>query len=589
MGWKRPLATLRALTRSGPDPDALAAARAASAARDWGRAATAWGAIAGHPEVAILGAEPFAELGRARRLRRDLEAAQEAVERGRAVVGDDPSLAVEAGRIALRGYAASEEDDRYVWKARLLDARVWLRAARDDGTVTKPGLSTAAEIELVLRRWPEAIALSEQLAARYPDRADEAALRRATASRLAGDLAAARAALDELSAEAAGRDDAHQAARTLAANERNAEAEETFRQASERWHAGERGALGAAIPAALAGKGNPAARVARLLPVVQDLHDFLDAAHDGDLTPPASPSPAEVGDHRPVVCVSGFLYSGSGAVFDLLRGYPRFHTPFADKETGFLKKPGHLATIVEEGSGPRRPDPAVVADAVLASAFGFGQTGRHLLGWVRGDDERVDRLAGQLRWLVAELRRTWAEHGDDPGRADGEARRALRTFLDAVVADRTPPGSAALLNNPIVGHQLDRVDLFTHGVAIPVLRDPRDQYVSQKLESPYAMACDDFVAMMRDRYTRILGTLRDAELRPRLFPVRFERFVEDGSLRRELLTWLGEDPGAPAPPTFRPERSRANIGIHREDPDRHEIDRVGRALLEPFEEVVADW
>jgi hypothetical protein len=589
MGWKRPIAALRDRVRGEREPAALTEARAASRARDWGRAAEVWREVTDDPASADLGAEPFVELGRARRLSRDLEGATRAVEQGRTLVGDDPALAVEAGRIALRGYAASEEDDRYAWKARLLDARAWLRAAREDGSITKPGLSTAAEIELVLRRWPEAIALSEQLAARYPDRADEAALRRATASRLAGDLPAARAALEELSPAATARDDAQRVARVLAANERNAQAEASFRVASERWHAGVPGVLAATVPDALAGKGHPASRVERLLPVVEDLHRFLEAARQGDLTLPPSPTSETVGERRPVVCVSGFLYSGSGAVFDLLRGYPGFHTPFADKETGFLKKPGHLATILEADPGPHYPDPAVVADAVLASAFGFGQTGRPLLRWVRGDDARVERLAGQLRWLVVELHRTWATHGGEAGGARSEVRRTLRTFLDAVVADLTPPAHAALLNNPIIGHELDRVRLFADGVAVPVLRDPRDQYVSQKLESPYAMACDDFTAMMRERYGSILATLRDPELRPRLFPIRFERFVEDATLREELLAWLDVDPAATSPATFRPERSRANIGIHRDHPDREEVARVEEALLGPFEEVVSSW
>jgi tetratricopeptide (TPR) repeat protein len=590
MGLRGRFASLRARVASpatAAEPASLPVARAATAAKDWPAAAVAWRQVAEDPAATPLGAEPWAELSRARRLMRDLDGALGAVELGRAQAPGDVLLAVEHARIALRGYAASEEDERHRWKAALLAARTDLRTAREAGATSKPALQTAGDIELVLRRWQDAVDLFEELARRYPDRRDLAAVRRAEALRRAGDLVGARAALDELSAEAAADEQALLLADAVTAGEQVAAANAAMVRASVRWRAGEPGVLRAELPRALVGRGHPEDRVERTLPLLDDLEAFLAAPEE--TPPPPVPDPTHlIGGARDAVVVSGFLYSGSGAVFDLLRGLEGYHLPFGDRETGFLKKPGHLATILEDVTADRVPEPATVADAVLASTFGFGQTGRPLVRWSTGDDGYVDRLVAQLRWLVAELRRVRSEGGGRE-QARHDAEHALRRFLDAYLADRTPVGTVALLNNAIIGHELHRIRLLSGGVAVPVLRDPRDQFVSQQLESPFAMGCADFVAMMRERYAALATSLADPELASRLVPVRFERFVTDESHRRALLERLGVAADGPLPRTFRPERSRENVGIHRSHGDRHEVERVAATLLGPFEELVGAW
>jgi hypothetical protein len=594
MGLRDALAAWRertASTQSGPRPELLRA-RSATSAKRWSEASEAWREVLDLASAGELGPEPWVELGRAYRLDRDLDAALRVVEEGRQRFPDDLGLTVEHARIALRGYALSEEDERHRWKARLLGSRRDLRLARERGQVSKPALHSAGEIELVLRRWDEAVELWDELGERYPDRRDEALLKRATALRSGGDLGGARAALSQVSSGASESQAFRKLDRAIAANERMADADAAFARLSARWHGGRSDVLLAELPEAILERGTPPAQVGRLRPLLEDLADLIDAADRGDLEPPAEPAPElgeTVGEARDTVLVSGFLYSGSGAVFDLLRGYDRFHLPFEDKETGFLKKPGHLATIVEERHGRRHPDPATVVDAILCSGIGFGQTGRPLLRWVRGDDDAADRLVSQLRWLVRELRRVWARFGHEPDLADPPTWDATRRLLDAVVADRTPTGHTALLNNAVVGHQLGRLRLLSRSVAVPVLRDPRDQYVSQKLESPYAMACDDFVTMMEDRYRALAGLLEDRDVGPRLVPLRFERFVEDPAVRAALMDRLGVTPAATDPPTFRAERSRENIAIHRSYPDPEEIAHVSERLLAPFEELTGLW
>lgn len=585
MVLKRALASLRGRQPGdGAPPPEVLRARELTSAREWDAAADAWGAVAAEatPE---LGPEPWVELARARRLSRDLAAACDAVDRGRARFPDELGLSVELARAALRGYATSAEDERHAWKARLLDAQALLARARERGEATKPSLQAAAEIELVLRRWPEAVELWTELERRYPDRADEAIVKRATALRAAGDLAAARATLERASAAARERDDARTLARTIAADEGVAEANTTFTAASARWHAGDADVLRAEMPAAIHRRGHPEPRVARLQPLLDDLAAFVAAASQDPPDPgPERPAAAHaIGDDRDAVLVSGFLYSGSGAVFDLLRQYEEFHLPFEERETGFLKKPGHLATILDGTTAPRLPDPGTVADAVLASTVGFGQTGRPLLGWVARDDQAVDRLVLQLRWLVAELRRTWAQVGHDVAAAEPRTVGAIRRFVDAFLADRTPADHRALLNNAIVGHQLQHLRLVSRSVAVAVLRDPRDQYVSQRLESPFAMGAEDFTALMAERYRAYAALREDAELGDRLVTVAFEPFVTDPDERTALLDRLQVTAdGRAAGRTFDPARSRRNIGIHAAYADQDEIARVADALLDPY-------
>jgi tetratricopeptide (TPR) repeat protein len=593
MGWKDALAALRERATGATDdrePPELVHARAATAAKCWHQAAAAWREVVELPTVDVLGAEPWAELGRAHRLDRELDAALEVVERGRSRFPTDLRLIVEAARLALRGYAASDEDDRHLWKARVLAARGDLAAARERHAISKPALQAAGEIELVLRRWSDALTLWEQLEERYPDRRDEALIKQAATLRAMGDLPAARARFRQVSAAAAGSDAALALEETIAGNEMVAAANEVFVAASTRWHAGEVGVLRTELPVALAARGHTPERVTRVLPLLEDLSAFVDAGVRGDTRPPGTAATEfahTIGEQRPVVVVSGLLYSGSGAVFDLLRGYEGYHLPYRQQEAGFLKKPRHLATILERRA-TRFPDPATTADAILACTFGFGQSGRPFFGWVAPDEERSERLVQQLRWLVAELHRTWAEDGARPDVAVPATTATLRRFLDAVVADRTPADRVALLNNAIIGHQLERLQLLSRSIAIPVLRDPRDQYVSQKLESPYAMACEDFITMMTERFAAVARSLRDPEVAPQVIPVRFERFVEDAAVRRDLLERLGIA-SPQEPETFRAERSRRNIGIHREYPERDEITRISDALLGPFETLTASW
>lgn len=509
----------------------------------------------------------------AKALRKTGEHAQaaEVLAAGRAHHPDDLGLLTDDARTCLRQYRASDEDERHTWKQRLLAAETELLDRFELDRLSKAALTTLGDVSIALRRWPTAIAVWARVAAEHPDRRTLARARLAAAQRQAGDLDSARATLAEVPPE--GREHPEFQAELTALEKqlgRHA-ADQLVAHAFVRLELGLDPNLGETLPLALVTRGHPRPRVQRLQPLVDELarHAVSDASPaTADLTSSSTPSQ----DCRRVLHVCGFLYSGSGAVFDHLRERDDVHLPFSTREVGFLKKANDLGSLVEAGS----PSPLRVAAAVAASGLGFGQTGRPLLGYASGSDAALDRFVALARTL---LRRLAAARRDDDTAA---ATAAVRDYLDAVVADLTPADRTALLNNAIIGHQLQRLRLFTDARAVAVLRDPRDQFISQALESPNAMDAAPFVRMMEQRLVALETLLADPELAPRLVVVRFEDFVTDPDLRADVERRLGlpSDVARDERRHFRPEVSRRNIGIHTAAGDPATVAMVEHGLLD---------
>jgi hypothetical protein len=161
-----------------------------------------------------------------------------------------------------------------------------------------------------------------------------------------------------------------------------------------------------------------------------------------------------------------------------------------------------------------------------------------------------------------------------------EVEDALRCFLDGALSLRAVASAGpVLLNNAIVAHQLDRLALHGDGRAVAVFRDPRDQYVSQLLESPFPHGCDEFVPLMEERllgFERLLAS----PVGERVLPVCFERYVAEEDARATVVDWLGLDPAGfdPERETFDPARSSRNVGIHRDHHSSAEIEQIHRRL-----------
>ena len=562
-------------------------------------------------------AEVMRGLAQAHRMTTSYGSAARACQEGRRAHPDHPGLLVEDARISLYHYRRAGEDEQHAWKRRLLDAEQRLRAHEAAGKSTGEAELVLAELSLGLGRWQDAADRWAAIEVRHPQRAASACMKQAEAQRRAGDLRAAREALERVPAGERGQ------ARFVAELDRLTtslsrwSSNELGRHARLRYRLGDVDAAIEQVQSALALRGYGVDRMrhaaSALGPIAALLHEATDAprtSSSGSAVPPREDEPvasssaarsggpgagasttpgpgrAPTGGSGPLaVHVSGLLYSGSGAVFDHLRCHPDVHTPFATREAGFLKKRDNIAELC----APERRDgetfPIAVADAILASVFGLGQSGRPLLELVGVEHEAP--LLTLCRRLTVELHREWshARARGEPVSASG-VNEALGGFLDALVELVAPVDTGAvLLNNAILPDQLGLVELFSNARAIAVLRDPRDQYVSQRLEFAFPMDCDSFVETMRDRAERLAELLAAGRLADRVRCVWFEEYVTDASLRRDVLSWLGLDPRARELDSdpFDPARSQANIGIHRDYEEQAEIARVRAGLADVYE------
>jgi hypothetical protein len=517
----------------------------------------------------------------------EIEAAAATAATGLELWPDDPQLVLEDARTVHRLYRESTEDERHTWKARLLTAAGQLTTVRDAGNATKGARITEAEICTTLRRWPEATELWMAIAERYPDRRAGALLRTAEAQRRAGALQEARRTLDQAEDEMGEAREYRAELARLARYTGRQVAEGLASLSDLRVRLGHADVVRSAIPEALRAVGHPPELVEQVRPIVESLGRLLDA-YQGTVTHPElgprapSPAPGATPDPpaaRPCILVSGFLYSGSGAIFDDLGRFENVQPAFGGREVGFLKKPGNLGMLLDAAASP--PGPPLVARSVVASIFGFGQTGRPLLEYFEEEDE-LTGLVERTTQLVADLGQLWERGigGAEP------LSTVLARFLDGVLADLTSPHHIVMLNNAVIGHQLDRLRLFARARAAAVVRDPRDQYVSQRLESPNSMPCGAFIEMMTDRYDALTRLTADPDLGPRIEVVSFEDYVTDPRVRertRERL-FLEDDPGPVTGTGFRPEISRRNIGVHRDYPLQREIVAVEEALHARYSE-----
>ena len=577
---------------SPPVRQAAADARQATRDRRWDDAVAAWERARSHL-AGQVDADVLAGLASAHRSARRLATAAEIVAEGRAEHPDHLGLLIEDARVSITCYRRSGEDEEHDWKARLLDIEARLHRHRDAGSDSGQLIVVLAELSMALRRWQTAISLWQAVEAEIPHRRVQACVKLAEAYRLRGDLRAAREALERARQSSATRDTRHQD-RTLAELRRLGASLGTWTGNELAAHARLRHAVGEhdvaerQLELAFRLKGYTAEQVLALQPVLGELtrlfgegealEDGCAAATDADGEHAVTAGVPFEGRPPGVVHVCGFLYSGSGAVLDMLRAHPAVALPFGTREPGFLKKSGNLTTLLEP---PVRFDdyPEVVAEAILSGVFGMGVGGRSLFE-LSGDLMGEDRFLEHTRSLVLAVREAWRDRaGTDTTAIADEVRTALRTYLDGILAAVVSEGEElAVLNNAIVAHRLQDLSLMSQARAVAVFRDPRDQYVSQLLEGAFPLDAPRFVEEMRFRhleFERLMGT----SLGQRVLPVSFESFVRDADVRAGVVSWLGLEPaGQVAEQTFDPGRSKRNIGIHASFADQRSVREVEAAL-----------
>lgn len=299
----------------------------------------------------------------------------------------------------------------------------------------------------------------------------------------------------------------------------------------------------------------------------------------------------------PKVFICGFGWSGSGAVYDEIRGASAFCefegagrdsiiNEDADSEATFVQGPGGLGDlwkrISQEGNVPWK---------MLWQTFSLHMIGLSSTGYVEYKScaaarANVRRYGAQYTRPFRQLFEGYAAALAHPekGALHSVLMRAAESLCAMLVGKAG--ADAVLFNNAIFGRDPIMFEIFRCYRAVVVYRDPRDVYVDRKKNDRNhwrtVTQASTFYAHSLHRYRRY--KLESEEESPCLREVSFERFVEDEDFRRRVCHWLlwGLGGGQPVK-YFDAKTSIRNIGIY-----NREMGLVDReSMFGAFEEYLA--
>lgn len=306
-----------------------------------------------------------------------------------------------------------------------------------------------------------------------------------------------------------------------------------------------------------------------------------------------------------VIVTSGFGWSGSGAVSDLLRDRIAPFEPYPPPEllmfrTKWGNTPVHRV-ISDARANSFRPSAAV--DALLTSVLGLAPRDldgmrfelarrKSALGHLVDDEANAVRLIEACGILLRDLE-------EATSRGCASQRTVLAILADFVqrslCLERLAAGGSVLVDNAMHPSALRALDILPSATAIVVTRDPRDQFVNLRSarrsdnggdEAGYA----SFVKAQRGMLDGFLGVLQRDGRTSDIRCVRFEDVVLDESTREAMLRTLGVDPvddDGDQQRRFRPEESANNVGLHFAEPDAAALDEIYEELRPLLDEVHA--
>ncbi|MGV3572002.1 MAG: hypothetical protein ACO1PB_15505 [Ramlibacter sp.] len=315
------------------------------------------------------------------------------------------------------------------------------------------------------------------------------------------------------------------------------------------------------------------------------------------ITAPADGADLSVFDKYHVaslVFTCGFNWSGSGAVTCYLRQHKDVALPFGMSEIGPLQGKGRsnkgFFVFLDEGpltlgAMKRRMARFLTVSLACLSSRKNGGPLKQICG---AEDARLLVLGR----LVDDFIRLMLSQ---PALDSAEARRPIiARFLERLLSLRG--GSTLVLNNVLVAANLELLPYMAHSRFVVVQRDVRDQFIARKFESrdPHKQGLDvvsfeRVVAENRRRFEAMRRASRRLGTDERLLFIRFEDFVRDEAVRREVLAFLRLDRRRMTTDlaAFDPDASARNIGIHQAHATPEEIDflqtRMGVYLPQDLE------
>jgi hypothetical protein len=290
--------------------------------------------------------------------------------------------------------------------------------------------------------------------------------------------------------------------------------------------------------------------------------------------------PAAAVEHSPrCLFLSGFGWSGSGALYDYLRQAETVATPFDNAEIWAFERNWCAKKVLDAV----REDPTAARRALVYFIFQsvLGVSAPMTIDPARIGRQSIMHFAGRTAGpAIAAACLTLFDRGMAAASRSGlkPLEEALRRFFDEVIEAKAGPGRVSVMSNCITAANVDLARLVSNGVALVVFRDPRDQFVSQYYEykNRQNLSCETFIRKVRSRTDRYRRAKRALAGKAAVEEVQFEQFVLSKSYRDALLERVGVSPDLiPVDgPGYRPEHSMKNVGLYQNFPRVADIKRI---------------
>lgn len=322
-------------------------------------------------------------------------------------------------------------------------------------------------------------------------------------------------------------------------------------------------------------------------------------------TPEERTSKALTNNKVKKVFVSGFGWSGSSALSDLIKdcegiapmpgpGKHKLINLGAEDETTIFENVGSLAGLWDRFIlGEKKPN--ALLDFVRIHVLGvFPRRALEMKAclWTREFSKAYDVLYFRLidEFLYNLL--------GDPRKGIADKKNSFKQFsnqlINLVAEDKGV--NIILFDNVIKAQSIHRLEMIGDATCIVVARDPDDQFISMQRENMYVSRSPEvFVNMQYDKIRSFIDSakLLEKDRSIKTYAIFFEDLIQRGSKWRECLLrdLLGPDAILPKEDTpdkrFDPAVSSKNIGLYKESGRRfaseHGLSKEAyKKILAPF-------
>lgn len=296
--------------------------------------------------------------------------------------------------------------------------------------------------------------------------------------------------------------------------------------------------------------------------------------------------------------VSGFVYSGSGALYDYLREFSTVNSS-APLELTLLESQGGIGDWMDHLRNNGKIKPSIWIELFFRHLWGIcglnpwmeakhhQNACTHFIGsWDQADTANLALRQRGLKYVQAvssllnSLELAIYLHQVQRPAA---ARQAFNDYINRLLALYDIPSEQwVLLDNYLHPNQIHRLDDLDDAYCAVVTRDPRSQYVSIYFEhQKFNQKLNSFINGVRQRWQTFSEMKAKMELGDRVVQVSFESLVQEPAYCKQLAIQLGLNPADhQGSKYFYPQESEKNIMNFKDFFDQNAIQKIEAALPE---------